>query len=101
MATLPDFLLSVTSQALKGILVCPDKKLLTFLFNVCANATQNDEITYTPKQLRKLKRFEKDITQLGEKKFPLKKKKSILRKRGHLFLKLLIQPHLSEFRQLV
>lgn len=101
MTTLPDFLLSVTTQALKGLLVCPDKKLLHFILNVCANATRNPNISYSAKQRTKLKRFEQDIIKIGDPKFPLKKKKSLIRKRGHLFLKFLIKPHLNAFRELV
>ena len=101
MSTLADFLLTLTPNALKGILTCPDKKLLQFIFNVCANATQNQEIKYSNAEKRKLKKFEKDIIKLAEKKFPLTKKKSILRKRGHLFVKQLIKPHLEVFRGLI
>ena len=75
-----------------------DREALHFLLNVVQNSLH---LKYSSKTRSVLEKFRKEFSQLIDKRVPTAKKKHIFRRKGHIFIPLLIKPHLKAFRKLL
>ena len=79
--------MSLSSENLKALFSNPDKKLIKFIMNVCANSTPSGS-------------NKKAIKKLANTKIGIAYKRKIIRRKGHLILKRLVGRNTGGFRKL-
>lgn len=79
--------MALGSENLKALFSNPDKKLIKFIMNVCANSTPSGS-------------HKKAIKKLANTKIGIVYKRKIIKRKGHLFMKRLVERNTGGFRKL-